>query len=119
MIKPTVGRVVWFRPHNSEASLMALNGEEPLAAIIAKVWSDTLVNLSVIDANGHHHPRTSVQLRQEGAGWTEGSYCEWMPYQIGQAKANESPAVNVPGLAGVGSSPTLSQLATQTGSSAK
>lgn len=47
-----------------------------------------MVNLMVIDPNGNTYPQTSVTLWQGGDGQKpEGRYCEWMPYQIGQAKA--------------------------------
>lgn len=81
MIKPTVGRVVWFNQENRD-----LAGDKTLAAIVAHVHSDRLVNLCVIDANGNTHSRTSVTLVQPGdATPGAGPYCEWMPYQIGQA----------------------------------
>jgi len=60
MIKPTVGRVVWYRP-NAHDDLYG--SDQPLAAHVAYVWSDTMVNLMVIDHNGGTHPRTSVVLR--------------------------------------------------------
>jgi hypothetical protein len=87
MIKPTIGRVVWFYPTGHKA------GEQPLAAIVAHVWSDTCVNLAVFDANGRPmpNPPTSVLLLQEGNERpTGGNFCEWMPYQIGQAKKHET-----------------------------
>lgn len=88
-ITPTVGRVVWF--------YVALNGMasgfftpdegQPLAAIVARVWNDRMVNLTVFDANGTPHSRTSVPLIQEGEDVPAlGFYATWMPYQIGQAK---------------------------------
>jgi hypothetical protein len=89
MIKPTVGRVVWFYPHAGDSTLCQAPGE-PLAAIIARVWSDRVVNLSVIDANGKQEPRTSVTLVQDGDEKPQGYYCEWMPYQKGQAAKTES-----------------------------
>lgn len=84
MIKPTVGRVVWFTPKGSNP------GDQPLAAIVAHVWSDTCVNLAIFDANGvpMANPPTSILLVQEGAEIPSGGfYCSWMPYQVGQAKA--------------------------------
>jgi hypothetical protein len=85
MIKPTVGRVVWFWQHKPQ-TLSA----QPQAAIIAAVWSDTCVNLTIFERDGvpRSHPPTSIHLRQEGEPEPEsGPYCEWMPYQIGQTRA--------------------------------
>ena len=48
------------------------------------------MNLSVIDANGVPHSRTSVELIQDACPAPGGaSYCEWMPYQKGQAAKTE------------------------------
>ncbi|MGX5661550.1 Gp49 family protein [Diaphorobacter nitroreducens] len=93
IIKPTVGRVVWFHPCDltGEAGFARHEDGQPYAAIIARVWSDALVNLTVLDANGTAHPRTSVALVQDGGGAPQyGSYCEWMPYQKGQAAKAEA-----------------------------
>jgi len=88
MIKPTVGRVVWYRP-NAHDDLYG--SDQPLAAHVAYVWSDTMVNLMVIDHNGGTHPRTSVVLRHGESSPPGGqSYCEWMPYQKGQAAKAEA-----------------------------
>lgn len=82
MIKPTVGRVVWFRD--------ARMGDGPFAAHVSYVWNDRMVNLMVINANGAPFAETSVTLVQEGDETPdEGCYCEWMPFQLGQAKAVE------------------------------
>ena len=83
MIKPTVGRVVWF--YSSKAP------EEALAAIVAYVHSDRMVNLMVIEPTGNPRGQTSVQLLQDddkphGAAF----WCAWMPYQLGQAAKTEA-----------------------------
>jgi hypothetical protein len=62
-IFPTVGRVVWFTPSRRRA-LCAIDGQKPLAAIVAHVFSESLVNLAVFDSNGQPHSRTSVPLVQ-------------------------------------------------------
>jgi hypothetical protein len=82
MIKPTIGRVVWFHPESSTEA------EQPYAAIVAHVWSDTCVNLAVFDSNGNVSSHTSVFLYQGDTDKPSSKYCEWMPYQIGQAKTN-------------------------------
>lgn len=89
MIQPTVGRIVWFHDEQTSNPLARITGQ-PLAAIVTGVWGDRMVNLTVFDANGIPHAKTSVNLVQpEDGGPPTGvsMYCEWMPYQIGQAKA--------------------------------
>lgn len=92
MIKPTPGRVVWYYPPaGCESSAFVSAGDGvPHAAHIARVWSDTCVNLMVIDANGNPRSRTSVLLVQGDNPRPASEFCEWMPYQIGQAKAQPS-----------------------------
>lgn len=85
MIKPTVGRVVWYVPAPGDTIPC---GDQVLAAHIAYVHSDDCVNLMVIDMHGDTHTRSSVTLVQDGA--REGSYCTWMPYQKGQAAKTDS-----------------------------
>lgn len=80
MITPTIGRVVWYHAKDGD-----FNGQ-PLAAIVCHVWSDTCVNLSIFDSNGNQHGLTSVFLYQGDTDRPSDDYCEWMPYQIGQAK---------------------------------
>lgn len=84
MIPPTVGRLVWYYPTGASPER-----DQPLAAIVAHVSSDTCVNLAIFDANGRPYatPPTSVLLVQEGAPIpTGGNYCTWMPYQLSKAK---------------------------------
>jgi len=89
MIQPTIGRIVWYHPASTEA-IPGAGGPQPLAAIIAHVWSDTCVNLAVFDANGTANNRTSVYLLQDGAERPGSMYAEWMPYQKGQAAKTEA-----------------------------
>jgi hypothetical protein len=90
VIKPTVGRVVLFHPSSQSAE----SGFAPAsicAAIVAFVHSDSMVNLAVFDANGVCHSKTSVRLVQDGeTGYESGYWCEWMPYQKGQAAKTEA-----------------------------
>jgi len=89
MIKPTVGRVVWYYPSAEEMTHgLPMVGTE-LAAIIAHVYDDTIVNLMVIDSNGNPHSRQSVHLDQHDQRDDAGAYCRWMPYQKGQAAKTE------------------------------
>ena len=84
-IKPTVGRIVWYTPYQSDT--FPFQAGQPLAAIVCGVWSDTCVNLAVFDVNGNSHSRTSVLLWQDNSEAPKPSvgYAEWMPYQKGQA----------------------------------
>jgi hypothetical protein len=98
VISPTPGRVVWYHPSASSAdcNFVPAGVGIPLAAHIACVLSDTRVNLMVIDAHGAPHSRTSVLLVQEGCpAPNDGNYCEWMPYQKGQAAKTEALAHEV------------------------
>ena len=92
IIKPTVGRVVWYwpwesTPRDGNAPGASHHVEQPFAALVAYVHSDRMVNLVVFDHNGISFPATSVVLVQEGDSKPDGApFCGWMPYQIGQAK---------------------------------
>lgn len=93
MIKPTIGRIVWYRPSSFDLSEMTiLDGEQPCAGTVAYVHSDSMVNLTVSDHFGKTYQRTSVYLKQEGApdAAKTTAYCEWMPYQKGQAAKTEA-----------------------------
>jgi hypothetical protein len=87
MIKPSIGRVVWFRPHKGDPLAFS---DQPLAALVTYVHSDNMINLAVFDANGVAHSRTSVTLHQDGEGGKGYGYAEWMPYQKGQAAKTEA-----------------------------
>jgi hypothetical protein len=88
VIKPTVGRVVWFFPYVGDT--FARNGRQPLAAMVTAVWSDTCVNLAVFDANGVAHGKTSVLLVQPESESPGAGYCTWMPYQQQKAAAGNN-----------------------------
>ncbi len=88
-MKPTVGRVVWYRPNGSDSGVEILSDSTPVNAQICYVWSDTMVNLAIDDHNGNRHARTSVPLigpDERIPAHGHGAYCEWMPYQIKVAK---------------------------------
>jgi hypothetical protein len=85
MIQPTIGRVVWYRERDQPKDA------QPNAALIAYVHSDTMVNLAVFDFNGVARSETSVYLHQGDDDFDPGDrYCEWMPYQQGQAAKTEA-----------------------------
>jgi hypothetical protein len=84
-IKPTVGRVVWFYKY------VAGQGHKgPMAAHVAFVNTDSHINLMVISENGVPHPEIGVFLRQGDDAIPVHDYCEWMPYQKGQAAKAEA-----------------------------
>lgn len=89
MIKPSIGRSVWYRPVHSDGGLDRFIGPEPLAAIVTAVWDERTVNLCVFDPTGLPHGRVRVPLRQEDDIVPPWAHCEWMPYQIDQAKKHE------------------------------
>ena len=89
-IGPTVGRVVWFYP--AFGSPIPHIPGIPLAATIAWVEDEATVNLSVSDMSGAIWPVQNVHLVQEDSVYeTDAARAEWMPYQIGQAKAAAEP----------------------------
>lgn len=90
IITPTVGRVVWYWPSQQEIdakSITVIDPSQPLAATVAHVWHDRMVNLSVVDHAGAQFRRTSVHLVQDDEDrphTSEGPFAEWMPYQKAQ-----------------------------------
>jgi|WetSurMetagenome_2_1015567.scaffolds.fasta_scaffold1046042_1 hypothetical protein len=82
MIKPTVGRIVWYHGYGQDDPTHTLYNTQPLAAIITHVHSDVLVNLCVFNANGIPLSRPSIRLVQDDATEDEAlPNCQWMPYQ--------------------------------------
>jgi hypothetical protein len=89
MIRPTIGRKVWFTPAQGDAHCNRL-GAQPMDATVVFVHSDTMVNLAVRDHCGIAHAYPSVPLLQDGDSKPEGgAYAEWMPYQRIQAAKTE------------------------------
>lgn len=87
MIKPTVGRIVWYWGD----TLIHKDPGQPLAAIVTYVWGDRLVNLAVFSGQGFHHAKANVPLLQDGDVVPYPDvYCKWMPYQKGQAAKAEA-----------------------------
>lgn len=86
MMAPTIGRIVHYYPGIAD---LTPNGDQPMAAIIASVWSDRLVNLMVIDASGIPVNRTSIRLVQAGDPPPRDgeSCCMWPALRAEQAAA--------------------------------
>lgn len=85
MIKPTIGRVVWYFGGKELLHL------QPLAAIVCHVESDTKINLVVFGAKGECFPRERVSLVQDideakaSDNLPDGELCTWMPFQKAQS----------------------------------
>ena len=91
MIKPTVGRIVLYRPAGVNDRALARNGGEPLAAMVVCVHGDSCVNLVVFDATGCAWPKLSVRLVQPHEPIENDTpHCHWMDYQLGQAAKVEA-----------------------------
>lgn len=93
MIKPTIGRQVWYWSRDPK---VLDKDTQPEAATVVYVWNDRNVNLQVINKNGISRSETSIQLRQPEDPVPDHGHCVWMPFQIGQAKAQEPPVDQVP-----------------------
>lgn len=87
MIKPTIGRVVHYRPTGVSGVICA--------ALITAVHSDTCINLRAFHADGTDSAPASVDLVQDDNYPSDGRpFAEWMPYQIGQAAKTEQIITN-------------------------
>lgn len=91
IIKPTIGRKVWYR-HDGAPLVSGLPapwtptsyGDQPMDATVVYVWGDRMVNLRVTDHAGNTFVVTSVTLVQPGDAIPGSRHCEWMPYQTQQ-----------------------------------
>ncbi|MGY8830122.1 MAG: hypothetical protein ACKVIS_11320 [Pseudomonadales bacterium] len=105
IIKPTVGRVLHFFPNAQYMAGRKLafgDPSQPLAAVVAYVHSDTMVNLTVWDQNGLQFDVCSVPLVQDGARSGSSFYAAWMDYQKGQAAKTEALESQLAGKPAVG-----------------
>lgn len=102
MIKPTVGRVVLVRPGINFPGFIAPGEDQRLAAMVAYVHDDRLINVGGVDSQGLPFQLTSLMLLQPGdAPPIPGiPFAEWMPYQVGQAAKNDDLAPRVAALEG-------------------
>lgn len=93
IIKPTVGRKVWYR-HNGSGPIANVasvqlrpetRSDQPMDATIIHVWDDRLVNLRVTDHVGNTFYSEGCNLLQfDDEAPLTGHYCQWMPYQVQQ-----------------------------------
>lgn len=86
MIKPSIGRVVWFWISGDIPD----RGAQPNAALVTFVHNDELVNLTVFSDVGYPGAYTNIPLWQGEGERPQGRHCEWMPYQKGQAAKQEA-----------------------------
>lgn len=94
-IDPTIGRKLYMFYSASSPlppGMVVQDRTKPLDANIVWVNSSTNVNLAGFDHIGNPFRQTSVSLTPAGAHGNGNSvWCEWMPYQVGQAKATNKP----------------------------
>ena len=91
LIKPTVGRKVWFYAGNDHEEMNVIDRTQPLDATVVFVHGDRHVNLFILDHMGHQHFAPDVELVQPDTETPQyGSYATWMPYQVGQAQQNQT-----------------------------
>jgi hypothetical protein len=83
-IQPTIGRVVWFYTGPTHFN----NGAgQAYPALVCFVHEDGKINIAYFNESGVQHRATNVTLVQEDDKATPGGFAIWMPYQIGQTKA--------------------------------
>lgn len=87
MIEPTVGRIVLYHYGPGESRH---HGPEAWPAIVTKVHGHHSVNLTVFAPDGVVLGKPEVRLVQADEEAPDGEWCEWMPYQIGQAARTEA-----------------------------
>lgn len=91
MIKPTIGRKIWFRLNGfKKYSIVNFDNEQAMDASINFVHNNNKINIIVVDHVGNLHSVNEIMLVSDDFKPIEGiPYCEWMPYQVGQAKKTE------------------------------
>lgn len=83
MIKPSVGRRLYYWPHPEEKSF---EHDQPFDAGIAHVHDDTTITVTVNNDLGYPiAPKQHITLAQDRQALP--GECGWMPYQEGQARA--------------------------------
>lgn len=89
IIKPSIGRRVWFYPSVATLTSRGMrcnDADQAMDAGVCYVYHDRMVNVSVTDHMGTVHAITSVTLIQPGDDIPEGrDHCTWMPYQVSQS----------------------------------
>lgn len=88
-IHPSNGRVVLYSPPAGHP-LRQTYGDALWMAMICHVWSDGVINIILTRPDGVQEPHHNVTLLQEGEVSTAEEWCEWMPFQKGQAAKTEA-----------------------------
>lgn len=96
MIKPTVGRKVWYWPSANDKTgpvPMYQQAGQPLDATIIAVHGDRMVNVLVTDTMGRQFPVLSCELLQPGDeprasvdGHIIGRYVEFPIFLVGPSE---------------------------------
>lgn len=88
MIEPSVGRNLWYIPHQDEGGIV--NGQ-PHAAFIAHVHDARLINVLCLSEAGSPYAKQNVRLLQDDEPTPpEGGVAVWMTFQKGQAAKTEA-----------------------------
>lgn len=88
MIKPTIGRKLWYKPTEAEQeAFICLNAQMPFDATVIYVHFDDNVNLRITDHHGNTFSREDVYVCTHEGEEAEEGQAYWMPYQHQQAKA--------------------------------
>jgi hypothetical protein len=73
---PSIGRIVIFQQSELEAPV---NGSREHPAIITRVWSDQMVNLTVLFDSSGAAPRGSIYLESSDSRPAQGPSWHWPP----------------------------------------
>lgn len=110
MIEPTVGRIVWYweslpggfnRPDLIEQHMKDV---QPQAAVVTFVYPEgQRINVTRFSRDGVSIPELGVLLVQDDIERpAHGGWCEWMPYQKGQAAKTQALEADMAREAGAG-----------------
>lgn len=91
MIKPTIGRQVWFYPAGKPHT------DQPWPCSICYVHSDTMINVGGFNDQGIPFAYTSVELIQDADSYGNpggGAWACWMPYQKAVASGQQAPTLH-------------------------
>lgn len=93
-IEPTIGRVVHYYhrdpAHDDPETEAPIIG--PQTALLCGINEDGTINVCHFDDQGNARPATNILLIQDEDGEPDEetlSWCEWMPFQKGQAQKTE------------------------------
>lgn len=91
VIVPTIGRQLWFWESGAKRAEAEIDRRvQAEAATVVYVVDERCVHLQVLSLKGRARAVLNAQLKQPGDPWnqTTGPHCQWIPYQVGQAKAS-------------------------------